>query len=84
MRFQILFWQAVTILLPFLLIIYSDAYHVTAANGVVIATEKKLPSNLVDETSVCVTSLLSMTSSQSNSIICSSSMSTNKILHANL
>jgi hypothetical protein len=25
-----------------------------AANGVVIATEKKLPSILVDETSVCV------------------------------
>jgi len=57
---------------------------IKAANGVVIATEKKLPSILVDETSVCVTSLLSMTSSQSNSIICSSSMSTNKILHANL
>lgn len=26
-----------------------------AANGVVIATEKKLPSILVDETSVCIT-----------------------------
>jgi hypothetical protein len=51
-RFQILLWQAITILLPFLLIIYSDTCHVTAANGVVIATEKKLPSILVDETSV--------------------------------
>jgi len=57
---------------------------IKAANGVVIATEKKLPSNLVDETSVCVTSSLSMTSSQSNSIICSSGTSTNKIPNANL
>ena len=29
-----------------------------AANGVVIATEKKLPSILVDETSVCVPKFL--------------------------
>lgn len=39
-------------MLHFLLIVYSDTCHVTAANGVVIATEKKLPSILVDETSV--------------------------------
>jgi hypothetical protein len=83
-RFQILLWQAITILLPFLLIIYSDTCHVTAANGVVIATEKKLPSILVDETSVCVTSSLSMTPSHSNSIICSSGTTTNKIPNANL
>lgn len=34
-----------------------------AANGVVIATEKKLPSILVDETSVNLTSLLMLNSS---------------------
>ena len=38
---------------------------ITASNGVVIATEKKLPSILVDETSVCVTSSLSFASSLS-------------------
>jgi hypothetical protein len=54
--FRILLWQEVTISLLFLLI-KSDTCHAAAANGVVIATEKKLPSILVDETSVCVLSL---------------------------
>ena len=38
---------------------------ITASNGVVIATEKKLPSILVDDTFVCVTSSLSFASSLS-------------------
>jgi hypothetical protein len=34
--------------------IHYSLFIFAAANGVVIATEKKLPSILVDETSVCV------------------------------
>lgn len=57
-----------------------------AANGVVIATEKKLPSILVDETSVSLTSLLKLNSSFSelrHAIRCLFLRSTNTQLYAN-